>query len=86
MYSRFRPCMMQVVRRDDRTHCVVATLHDDGRDLPQASHVFHERILRHEDVVLEVVRFDAREPERDDVAREVPTVSGLASNVEHDPS
>ena len=53
---------MKVPRTHDRTNDVVATLDDDGRDVPNLSNVLNQIVVSIEEgIVYEVMAFDPSE-------------------------
>ena len=69
--ARFRPRKVKLVGREDRAHCVVASLHDGAREMTAAVDAREQRIVGQEDIVHEVMRLDASYGQRDGVFVEV---------------
>jgi hypothetical protein len=80
------PGARQLVGAADRADHVVAPLHDDRRQMPDAADPAIEVALRRKQVLAEIMRLDARQPERQPVLAERGDVSGFGSRVEQAPS
>ena len=74
---RFGPGAVQIVSGNDRAYRIVTPLDDHGRNVANALDILQQRIIRQEDVVAEIVRFDTGQAQRDDDALAVSTQLNL---------